>query len=370
MVSKAFVVGTAQRKAEEIARLGVELTVLAPPSWQDRRGAQIARPVYTQGYLFKIIPVRCNGNYHFHYYPTLASELVQLRPQLVHIDEEPYNLATWLALGAVQRIGSIGTFFTWQNLYRVYPPPFRWFEQANYRRTPLAIAGNQEAVSVLRLKGYQGEVAVVRQFGVDPAVFTPPLEAGAASCLRIGYAGGLLREKGVDLLIKACAGLRGRWQLRIVGEGSERGTLERLVAKLALSEHVRITGRLESTQMAQFYRELDVFVLPSRTTPTWKEQFGRVLIEAMACGVTVIGSECGEIPNVIGDAGLLFPENDVAALRNQLQRLLDDPQKRVALGAAGRQRVLNQFTMATVAEQTVAVYRQLLAIAGNKSLTG
>jgi glycosyltransferase involved in cell wall biosynthesis len=363
MVSKAMVMGAYQRKAEEIARLGVDLTVLAPPSWQDRRGIQVARPVYTSGYLLKTIPIRLNGSFHLHHYPTLTGELSQLRPQLVHMDEEPYNLATWLALRGAQRAGSTGIFFTWQNLHRSYPPPFRWFEQANYRRAPLAIAGNQEAVEVLRRKGYRGEVAVIRQFGVDPAVYTPADKTGDGAVLRIGYAGGLLPEKGIDLLIQACAGLQGRWQLYIVGEGSERSELERLVAKLQLSEHVHIAERLESTQMATFYQGLDVFVLPSRTTSTWKEQFGRVLIEAMACGVAVIGSDCGEIPNVIGNAGLLFHENDTPTLRNQLQQMIDEPHRRLALGVAGRQRVLDQFTMAGIAEQTVAVYRRLLAMA-------
>ncbi len=107
-------------------------------------------------------------------------------------------------------------------------------------------------------------------------------------------------------------------------------------------------------------RELDVLVLPSRTQPNWKEQFGRVLIEAMSCGVPVIGSTCGEIPQVIGEAGLVFPEGDVAALRAALSRLIDQPELRAELARRGRARVLAEFTQAAIARRHVAVYQAML----------
>jgi len=100
--------------------------------------------------------------------------------------------------------------------------------------------------------------------------------------------------------------------------------------------------------------------LPSLTRPNWKEQFGRVLIEAMACGVPVIGSDSGEIPNVIGDAGLIFPEGDIVALRDSIARMLADPERRARYAEAGRQRVLAEFTQAQIAAATVRVYREIL----------
>jgi glycosyltransferase involved in cell wall biosynthesis len=364
MVSKALVVGAYQRKAEEIAALGVDLTVFVPPFWQDRRGRQTAQARHTKGYHFRILPLRWNGNFHLHYYPTLAQELAQCRPDVLHMDEEPYNLATWLALRVAQRVGAASTFFTWQNLYRRYPPPFAWWERANYRRAPWAIAGNQEAATILRRKGFNGAIATIPQFGVDPNFFTPfaphPIatllgEAG----LRIGYAGGLLPEKGVDLLLRACAALQGAWTLSLVGEGSEQLPLQSLAQSLGIAQRVHFLGQRESSAMVDFYRTLDVLVLPSRTQANWKEQFGRVLIEAMACEVAVIGSSSGEIPNVIGEAGLLFPEGEFLPLQRHLQMLLDDSTTRQRLGLLGRQRVLAHYTMRNIAEQTVAVYRQL-----------
>ncbi|MFZ1771389.1 MAG: glycosyltransferase [Caldilinea sp.] len=366
MVSKALVVGAYQRKAEEIARLGVDLVVLTPPAWRDRRGSQRMRPVHTEGYTLRAIPIRGNGNFHFHYYPTLGKELRSVAPDVLHFDEEPYNLATWLALRLTARAGIPATFFTWQNLYRRYPLPFSAFERANYRAARVAIAGNQDAAAVLRRKGFSGEVAVIPQFGVDPAVFTPAAAAPRPADgrpLHIGYAGGLLPEKGIADLLHACAALRGEWRLALAGEGDELSALQPLAGVLGIRDRVTFVGRIESTDMPAFHRGLDALVLPSHTTSTWKEQFGRVLIEAMACATPVVGSDSGEIPHVIGAAGLIYPERDCAALAAQLQLLLDEPRRRAELGGAGRRRVLAHFTMAQIAAQTVAVYRRMAGVA-------
>ena len=366
MVSKALVVGAYQRKAEEIARLGVELTVLAPPAWHDRRGRQEANPVHTQGYTYRTVPIRFNGNFHLHHYPTLARELDTLRPDVLHMDEEPYNLATWLALRAAAARRIPATFFTWQNLDRRYPFPFSRFEQDNYRRAPMAIAGNQDAGRVLRAKGYSGTVVVIPQFGVDPTIFTPAdASAGMPNQpFRIGYAGGLLPEKGLDDLLRACAALDGAWELTLAGEGEAQPALAVLAAELGIADRVHFAGRVDSTSMPSIYQSFDAVVLPSHTTPSWKEQFGRVLVEAMACQVPVVGSDSGEIPHVIGDAGLIFPEGDVAALARHLRALMDDPALRQRLGAAGRRRVLARFTMARIAAETVDVYA---ALAGQRA---
>jgi glycosyltransferase involved in cell wall biosynthesis len=359
MVSKALVVGAYQRKAEEIARLGVDLTVLAPPEWGDRRGRTVAAPRHVEGYTLKVIPIRFGDNFHLHHYPTLGEEMARLQPDVVHMDEEPYNLATWQGLRLARRHGAAGVFFTWQNIQRTYPPPFRWFERQNYALAPIAIAGSADAGDVLRAKGYGGEIAVIPQFGVDPHLFSPGTGPRDSSAFIIGYAGGLLPEKGIDLLLRACAGLAGDWQLRLVGDGSERSNLVALAGQLDIAERVAFLGRMDSGQMPEFLRGLDALVLPSRSTIAWKEQFGRVLVEAMACGVPVIGSDSGEIPSVVGDAGLIFPENDAGALGALLRRLQAEPDLRTELAARGRQRVLDHFTMAAIAQATVRVYTRL-----------
>ncbi|MBV7340053.1 glycosyltransferase family 4 protein [Chloroflexi bacterium TSY] len=363
MVSKALVVGAYQRKAQEIAQLGVDLTVLVPPYWQDSRGRHVAEEAFTEGYTFKVIPMRFNGHFHLHYYPTLAHELRHLQPQILHMDEEPYNLSTWFAMRACQKLGILGTFFTWQNIDKRYPPPFGWWEKAVLQNTSVAIAGNQASGQILRRKGFQNEIITIPQFGVDPNIFKPQTRSDVTSTpstIKIGYAGGLVPEKGVDLLIRACAGLEGNWSLEIVGSGVDEKRLRKLCVELGVINRVRLGRSLSSMEMPDFYRGLDIFVLPSRTMSNWKEQFGRVLIEAMASEVVVVGSNSGEISNVIGNAGLIFEEGNVDTLRERLFYLLKHPQERARLRQAGRHRVLQQFTMKQIAVQTVEAYNELL----------
>jgi glycosyltransferase involved in cell wall biosynthesis len=124
---------------------------------------------------------------------------------------------------------------------------------------------------------------------------------------------------------------------------------------------------MASDSMPGYYNELDALVVPSRTKSNWKEQFGRVLIEAMACGVPVIGSDSGEIPNVIGDAGQVFPEGNAHALRRQISRLLEDEIVRRDHSHRGRNRVLVHFAQASIAAQTYQVYQEILDARGSVS---
>jgi len=364
MVSKACLVGAYQRKLEEIARhQDVELTVAVPPSWRDERGELPLERAYTTGYDLVVEPIRFNGHFHAHYYPRLGRLISHIRPDLVHIDEEPYNFATAHATWLSRRIGSRTLFFSWQNLKRHYPVPFRWFEHYVLSRADYGLVGNQAAHQVWRDKGYKGPLSVIPQFGVDPEIFKPAKEIpDPGRGFVIGYVGRFVPEKGVDVLVEAVASLPGAWQLALAGSGPDQGELERRARELAIGERVFFAGQLPSTQMPAYFQHLDVLVLPSRTRPNWMEQFGRVLVEAMACGIAVIGSNSGEIPSVIGDAGLIFQENAADDLYQQLRRLQGQPEFRRHLGRRGRQRVLERFTQAQIAAQTVAVYREMMRI--------
>ncbi len=364
MISKACVVGTYQRKLEELARLpDIELTVIVPPSWRDASGELKLERVHTTGYRMLVEPIRLNGNFHLHDFPTLGRRMREICPDVVHIDEEPYNLATWRALRAAHAIGAKALFFSWQNIARPYPIPFVWGERWTLRTIDHAIAGTQSSADVWRAKGYRGPLRVIQQFGVDPDFFTPdayPSSSRARGFL-IGYAGRLVPEKGVDTLIRALGKLPTSARLEIVGQGPERAALERLARSLGVSDRVSFSGQLASTRLPAFYRQCAVVVIPSRTRPNWKEQFGRVIVEAMACGVPVIGSESGAIPDVVGEGGLTFPEGDVEALAGHLRALMEDEALRCALGEVGRAEVLRKYTHAQVAARTAEVYAEMLA---------
>lgn len=362
MLSKACLVGAYQTKLTAMAQQsGLDLTVIVPPSWLDPVAPIYFERAHTEGYTLLVDPIRFNGNYHLHYYPKLKQRLAQFQPEIVHIDEEPYNLATWLALRQARAIGAKTLFFSWQNLHRVYPYPFRWMEQQVLQKVDYALMGNREAVSVWQKKGYTGDYAIIPQVGIDPQVFQPPAQREKGRGFVIGSANRrLVPEKGVDLLLHAVANLPGIWQLRIAGEGPAKPQLEALAQQLGIADRVFFDGPVGSQQMPAYLQSLDVLVLASRTLPNWKEQFGRVLVEAMACEVAVIGAESGEIPHVIGDAGLTFPEADVEGLHKHLLHLIQSETLRDELGQRGREHVLARYTQQQIAEQTVAVYRKMI----------
>lgn len=368
MISKACLVGAYQTKLEAIARHdNVDLTVIVPPFWNDPAGTVQLERSHTDGYRLLVDPMRLNGDFHLHYYPRLKERMQAMRPDIVHIDEEPYNLATWLALRHARSVGAKSLFFSWQNLQRQYPFPFSRMEHQVLSGVDFAIMGNQEAVQVWQNKGYRGPYRVIPQFGVDPERFRPAGRRDPGRGFVIGSANRrLVAEKGVDLLLRAAAQLPGVWRVVIAGEGPERPLLQRLAQELRISDRVQFDGSISSEQMPAYLQQMDILVLASRTLPNWKEQFGRVLVEAMACGVPVIGSECGEIPNVIGSAGLTFPEDDVAALRHHLLELMQSDAARQTLSERGRERVLKRYTQDQIAAQTVSVYREMLVGAAAK----
>jgi len=371
-LSKACVVGAYQRKLEELAREpDIELVAAVPPSWHDSGGSSPLERLHTAGYELVVVPVRFNGHFHWHYYPGLGKLLDRVRPDIFHVDEEPYNLATFHAVRSARQRKLPALFFTWQNLARHYPPPFSWMERYVFRHTVGAIAGNREAAVVLQDKGYCGPVDIIPQFGVDPEQFSPRKDRvlPESDPFTIGFAGRLVPEKGLFVLLDAVRQLRGDWRLRVLGRGPLRDALRQRIHDAGLQSRATLEGTRPSAKMPEFYRGLDVLVLPSLTLVNWKEQFGRVLIEAMACGVPVVGSDSGEIPRVIGDAGLVFPEGNSEALAAHLARLCKSVEERAMLGQRGRRRAVEHFTHQQVAQQTAMAYRRFLQSSPPSSLS-
>jgi glycosyltransferase involved in cell wall biosynthesis len=366
MISKALVVGLYQRKLELLAAQGIELLAITPPGWRDERGETLLERSYTAGYTLETLPLGRNGDYHLHFYRGLGKRLRAFAPDLVHVDEEPYNLATWQGLFHARRNRAKTVAFSWQNLSRRYPPPFRWGERWALRNMDGLIAGTDSAAEVWRAKGYHGPMAVIPQFGTDGGVFQPAAER-ADRPFTVGYFGRLVEEKGVSVLLDACAALGGDWRLRMLGGGPLLADLQAQADRLGLGERVTFLAQVPSAGMPGQYHQIDALALPSLTRPNWKEQFGRVLVEAMMSGVPVVGSDSGAIPDVIGDSGLIVPEGDAAALATALRRLRDEPGLHDALGAQGRDRALAAFTHERVAAHTAAFYAAVLANTGPAS---
>jgi len=365
MISKALVAGTSQRKLEELAKCpGVELTLVTPEYWQSDDGSkQVLEPLYTSGYRMIVTPMTLNGNFHLHYYPHLSKIMREVRPEVVHIDEEPYNFATFQAMRLAHKQQAQALFFTWQNLYRTYPPPFRQLEIYNYHHAAAALAGNREAQNVLRRKGFRGSIHIIPQFGFDTEIYRrsmPRPTRTADAPFVLGYLGRLVENKGLPLLVEALASLPEYCHVVFTGNGPMKSELEALAARLGVTERTTFKAGVPTFEVPKELQQMDVLVLPSLTRPNWKEQFGRVLAEAMACETPVIGSSSGEIPYVIGDAGLVFTEGNAQELVACVRQLLGNPALYATLAARGRQRVLEYYTQEQIARQTYEVYLEMM----------
>jgi glycosyltransferase involved in cell wall biosynthesis len=182
---------------------------------------------------------------------------------------------------------------------------------------------------------------------VPPPIDVPsqvaPFAGGAP--VTIGFAGRLVEAKGIRDLLAAVDRLPADVRLLVAGDGP-------LSAEVAAHPKVDLRRGVRHGEMGPLYDAMDVLVLPSRTTPTWAEQLGRVLLEAMAHGRPVIGAASGEIPWVLSEArgGVTFVEGDVAQLAGLLDDVRADPDRWRALGATGRADVAERFSVAASAD--------------------
>jgi hypothetical protein len=275
---------------------------------------------------------------------------------ILQIEEEPWTPTAYFAMR--RRLGAATVLFTWENVERRFPFPWAAMRRAVFRRIAGLIAGNRGAAEVARAQGYRGPIAVIPQLGIEL-----PAEAARAHCdtLRLAYVGRLVPEKGVDLLLQAASILTTPWRLTIVGDGPARPALAALSATLGLGERVRFLGARPHHEVAAIWPDTDALVLPSHSTPRWKEQLGHVLLEAMAHGVATAGSTCGAIPEVIGNAGLIFAEGSAESLAEALRMLALGPESLGRLGEAGRQRVADHFTNLRIAARTRMFHEEVLS---------
>ncbi len=344
---------------------GWEVTILVPSRWDDgftttrtEDGFEGAMRIAAGRTIFA-------GRSHRACIPKLWTLLVGNRFDILYAESEPENYQSLHALCGSKLFSSSTkvVLMSWRNLnlpLGTYPYRAKWSHAAVERTSLSKIAGlvahNQEAKEIFLARGLR----VIERIppAVDVSRFQPlnriPLkERLGLSEFTVGYVGRYVAEKGIDILLKASARLEFKHEIMLVGQGPEENRLRSLSRSLGIVDRVRWAGPMASDLLPQIYGAIDALVLPSHTTPLWKEQFGRVLIEAMASGVPVIASDSGELPATVGDAGLVFAEGDVGALCAQITRIHVDVLLRKKLEERGRKRVAEEFSTAKVA----AMYR-------------
>lgn len=370
VVSHAAVLSDYRKAFETLVELhpNVNVTLVTPKAWREGAAWVECQPSAKKLRVMPLLVLLAPRQY-VHFYCGLGRLLKATQPDLVHLDEEPASLVaaqvSWLARRFCPEAKLL--FYTWENLsqkWRGARRLYRLCERTVYGAADGALAATHGAAEVLRQRGFSKPVWVVPP-GIDTDRFyAPPRQCAGGQEFRVGYAGRLLPEKGVDTLIEAVRQLSPQAKLTLIGDGSEREKLLQQVEQTKLQGAVTFEGPIAHRDMPAWLVGLDVLVLPSRRTPWWEEQFGRVLVEAMACGVPVVGSDTGAIPEVLGEAGLVFKADAPQSLVECLRQLMGDPALRVELGGKGRERALQEYSSQHVAERLYAIYGQVLGAEG------
>lgn len=218
------------------------------------------------------------------------------------------------------------------------------------------------AKQALIKEGIKESKIKVLRIGVDLERFVPS-KRNSPQLLTILFVGRLVEEKGVFDLFDAYLNLKkngfGNLKLVYIGEGNLRKSLERKIKKFNLTKEVIIKS--SSYQKIPFeYQKADLFVLPSKRINNWEEQYGMVLVEAMASGLPVIASRSGAIPEILADNGIYFSEGKVDDLTKRLITVIKKPQLRERLGKMGIRRVQKYFNAQEIAKKFEEIYYQLV----------
>jgi glycosyltransferase involved in cell wall biosynthesis len=313
------------------------------------------------------LPVFYTQRVHVAFYTPKLRRLMASGFDAIHCWEEPFVLSCAQMAHWAPRTATF-TVLSWQNINKAYPPPFNWLEWRVLNRADGWVGGASLVAQAIKDRpGYQDRPYRVMGFGVDTSRFRPDPDAAAfvRSSLGwqadgtpvIGYLGRFTEAKGLRMLMRVLDGLTGRWRGLFVGGGALDGELRRWAERYGTD--VRIIESVAADEVPKYLAAMDMLCVPSQTTPTWREQFGRVLIEAFASGVCVVASDSGEIPYVVGEAGAIIGERDEEGWRQVIQLLVNDEPRRRTLAARGLESALKEHTWHAIGARYVEFFESL-----------
>jgi glycosyltransferase involved in cell wall biosynthesis len=343
-----------------LARHGLDITLLVPERWRSAFGDVTVEPEDSG---LHIVARPIGGRYHsnMYWFSSGVGALAQAtRADAIYVDEDPAGFVAAQAAGAARRVGAGLVVLAVQNIYKRYPPPFGFIQHRVLRQAGAALTNSEAATATLRRRGYCGPF-FEKPLTTEAGRLATPVRAAVRKRYGMreptfGYVGRLVPEKGIDVFLHALARFDGAFGI-VVGDGPERRALAALAARLGLEARVTFAPAVSPGEATAVIGALDVLVLPSRTTRAWSEQFGRVLVEAMAAGVPVVASRSGAIPQTVGDAGLLVSEGCSDELARAM-RLLFEPEVAARYRRRGLERVARKFTPKAVAASLESALRQ------------
>ncbi|MEM8501869.1 MAG: glycosyltransferase [Cyanobacteria bacterium P01_D01_bin.1] len=366
VVSHAYVTGVNQGKLDVIAATGrADVGLLVPTSWQAlgwQKSLTLERPYHSIAvYPAKIFFSGRVGAYIYRPW-SIWRVIKDFKPDILHVEQEVFSLSALQLAIAAKFFNLPMTIFGWENMDRQLSSLRKWVRQTVLDTVQVVIPGNQEGEELVKRWGYTGTIEIMPQIGVDAALFAPQtnLKKPSESQFRIGYVGRFTYEKGLDTLFSAVQQLSQQTddvRLIMCGSGPDEAKLKAEAKALGIDDFVIWHGKIAPTKVPNEIATFDVLALPSKTGDSWKEQFGHVLIEAMCMGVPVVGSTCGEIPNVIGNPDYVFPEGDARRLSSILSRMKHDPNWHEQARAHGLKRVHQYYTHERIATRLLELWQ-------------
>lgn len=385
VASHTYIVDLNREKFRALSRLepNIEVTIVVPKRWKPG-GVQnkIIESQYLDEGNFKVVPLSNlsqNNQGLLTFGLDLISLLKKFKPDIIQVEQgsKALTYSEFIFLNQLLGLKAKNVFFTWWNLPYQLKFPVSLLETYNLKYTDGIIVGNQDGADILREHGYNGPIKVMPQLGIDEHLFKPAPEPELKAELNIkndefvvGFVGRFVEEKGLLTLAKALAGLKDyAWKWLLLGRGELRSQLLEIATTLGFQDRLILVESVPHDQVQRYINLMNTLVLPSETNykfktltaAGWKEQFGHVLIEAMACQVPVIGSDSGEIPYVIKETGLVFPEGNIEALQQCLRQLFEQPELAKTLGHKGYERAMTHYTNTALAQESLAFYKQLLS---------
>ncbi len=349
VVSHPNVVPSNQAVYLELVHRGWDVVGVVPSRWKDNYhpdGYDTRALEGLEGRM-RFVRVGYTGEPQRHFYLANVPKLIrELKPGIAFLEQEPFAIPTLQWGFFLHRMGIPFGIQADENLDRPFPWPAKVIRWWSLPRTHWIAARSPTALDVNRAWGAKGKMHVVPHTVPD----WQPVERTGDPTFTVGFAGRLVPEKGITDLLEAVKRLDGPVRLLVVGDGPTRAELE--AADLP-NATIEIRRRIPNERVREEgYAEMDVLAVPSRTTETWAEQFGRVLVEAMLCGRPVVGYESGEIGWVIRTAGggLVVPEGDIDGLAAALSRLQHSPEERAALTARGLEGARRHFSPQAAAD--------------------
>ncbi len=344
---------------------GVELRLVVPSKWFNNfKTLHYTPPSESLNYEIFASDVLFSARTHRLVYLSLSKHLKHFQPEIFYINAEPENFQTFQAALLNPSHKTKLIFSSWRNIDHVktgYPYRLsvlhRDIEAFVLKRATHGVVFNHSAKNIFAKNGFRNTTVIPPP--VDTQLFEPRIVDRQRDAFVVGYVGRLVRAKGVDLILQALRSLPRVCTAMIVGDGEAKDDLKKLAAELDIVERVNFTDAVSHESLPDIFAQMDVVALPSRTTHHWREQFGRVLVEAMACGVPVIGSTSGEIPNVIADAGFVFKEENIDGLRLGVERLYSSEKMRSELRERGIHRARTVFSLEVVAAQYHKLFTSL-----------